>query len=466
MKDWLIKRLTPRKKQEERWTGLAEGLQQVWEEDFDPALARLEGLRSYFGADDADLALKLREMGDYFAADMPRPEDRPIAVAWRRLELEYKDLELILYSVFRRHYSDLPVSWFPLFAPVDEPYGMRFTPAEGPWPETKNIPPDGMFLTSRGLLGTDYGHLLSIGLSKQEFLDKAFPLLKRTKPLHIVYDGPLWYIRFDIPFEAELRAAWERDCGIFEVPFAVIGSRFDFTPADAHALDIETVSCRWERDLPLSFPFLKQDSLLWHTDWNAPEGLPDGWLPLDFVLAGTEGEEVAPFRLYLADSRRAYTLGMEGLRVSLRRQADSHPRYGFSAATTAHNEIDRGMAAAFSFGRWRIDAGIPEIPDGWLSPASFPGREGEMLQLVCFSEQRRFMAVPATRGETSLTVECDPCMTTPAPFVADIEAPVDKGTESLFATFGGHNRLDRFPRFDECPADCFPLDMPIGGAYA
>lgn len=84
MKDWLIKRLTPRKKQEERWTGLAQGLQQVWEEDFDPALARLEGLRSYFGADDADLALKLREMGDYFAADMPRPEDRPIAVAWRR----------------------------------------------------------------------------------------------------------------------------------------------------------------------------------------------------------------------------------------------------------------------------------------------------------------------------------------------------------------------------------------------
>ena len=464
MKNWLIKRLTPRKKQEERWTGLAEGLQQVWEEDFDPALARLEGLRSYFGADDADLALKLREMGDYFAADMPRPEDRPIAVAWRRLELEYKDLELILYSVFRRHYSDLPVSWFPLFAPVDEPYGMRFTPAEGPWPETKNIPPDGMFLTSRGLLGTDYGHLLSIGLSKHEFLEKALPLLRRTKPLHIVYDGALWYIRFDIPFEAELRAAWERDCGIFEVPFAIIGSRFDFTPADAHALDIETVSCRWERDLPLSFPFLKQDSLLWHTDWHAPEGLPAGWLSLDFVLAGTEGEK-SPFRLYLADSNRTYALGMDGLGLSFNRQGETHSRPGFTGTATTHNEIERVMPAVFSFGRWRMDGGIPEIPDGWLSPASFPGREGETLQLVCFSEKRRFVAVHVTGGETALTVERDPCLPFPAPFMADLETPVEKA-ESLSASFAGHDQLDRFPRFDDCPADCFPLDMPIGGAYA
>lgn len=60
MKDWLVKRLTPRKQKEARWLGLAESTQEIWEQDFDPSLARLEALRSYFRAEDTDLALKLR----------------------------------------------------------------------------------------------------------------------------------------------------------------------------------------------------------------------------------------------------------------------------------------------------------------------------------------------------------------------------------------------------------------------
>ena len=69
----------------------------------------MERLRSSYLADSDDLARKLREMGDYFSYDMPREEDKPIALAWRRLELQYKDLELILSSVFRRNYQQLPV---------------------------------------------------------------------------------------------------------------------------------------------------------------------------------------------------------------------------------------------------------------------------------------------------------------------------------------------------------------------
>lgn len=381
MKDWLVKRLTPKKARQERWVGLATSRQKIWENFFDPALLRLENLRSFYKAEDEDLALLLREMGDYFASDAPNQADRPISVAWRRLELEYKDLELILTSVFRRHYGNLPVTWFPLFAPLDEEYGMTFVPAEGPWPELKNTPPDGMFLTSRGLLGTDYSHLLSIGLSKEEFLDKALPLLKRTKPLHIVYDGALWYIRFDIPFEAEPHVVWDRNCGMFEISFAVIGSRFDFTPADARALDIDTACCRWERESPLSFPFFRQNSLRWHADWHVPEGLPVGWLPLDFVLAGTEGEHVAPFRLYLGNHRRSVVL-------------------------------------------------------------------------------------PVAEGVPSLTVERVPCPANPAPFAADLGTCAERSGALPVYSFDGHNHLDHFPRFDECPADSFPLDMSIGGVYA
>lgn len=381
MKDWLVKRLTPRKQKEDRWLGLAESIQTIWEQDFDPRLVRLEALRSYFSADDADLALKLREMGDYFAADMPQTKDRPIAVAWRRLELEYKDLELIITSVFRRHYSDLPVTWFPLFAPLDEPYGTRFIPADGPWPEKKNVPPEGMFLTSRGLLGTDHAHLLSLGLTKQTFLDKALPLLLRAKPLHIVFDGALWYARFEFPFEGGLIAFWERDCGVFEMDFAVQGTYFDSTDADACPLDVQKMSCRWEREQPcIAIPFIRPEERFWHMDWHAPEGFPPDWLPFDWSMAGREGEPCIPLGLYLAEKRRS----------------------------------------------------------------------------VIFRQ---------SLGELEVYVEKTPLPSCPTPFVSTIEA-AGETIVLMSLKFQGLNRLDRYPHFDDIPADKFPLDMPVGGAYA
>lgn len=319
MKDWLIKRLTPRKKQEERWTGLAAALQRVWEEDFDPHLLRLENLRSYFLADDADLALKLREMGDYFTADIPRVEDKPITVAWRRLELEYKDLELILTSVFRRHYSDLPVDWFPLFAPLDQAYGTSFTPAEGPWPTKKNAPPEGMFLTSRGLLGVDMGYLFSIGLSKQAFMEKGLPLLKRTKPLHIVYDGLLWYIRWDIPFECDFTAFWEREGELIDLPFSVVGARFDFTPADVRHLDQNTLSLRADINQSLEFSFIRPD-LHWHLDFFLPEGFPESWLPLDTLIMGNEKLE-GPFYLACSGCHFSLSFRVSACRTDMKRES-------------------------------------------------------------------------------------------------------------------------------------------------
>lgn len=177
MKDWLVKRLTPQKATEERWISLSRVLQELWEFFFDPALSRLERLRSYYQADEADLDRKLREMGDYFQADFSRFEDKPIAVSWRNLELKYKDLELILTSTFRRHYKNLPVEWYPLFAPVDRPYGSLFLPLPKlpALPSEKNIPPEGMFLTSRGMLGADRTALLELGMSREQFLARAIP---------------------------------------------------------------------------------------------------------------------------------------------------------------------------------------------------------------------------------------------------------------------------------------------------
>lgn len=285
MADWLVKRLTPRKQKEARWTSLAACFEKLCEEFFDPEFSRLEALRSYFSAHTDDLSRKLREMGDYFAADLPEVTDRPIAVAWRKLELEYKDLELILQSVFRRHYGDLRVAWLPLFAPLDEPYGTRFISAAEYDTADKNTPPPGAFLTSRGMLSTDFGHLLALGFDKLSFTERIIPLLKRTKPLHIVFEGHLWYINFDLPFTCLTACSWERT-GMVSLEFHLRWDRFDYTPADVRPLDTQSITLTRERIQYLSFDLTESESRD-HLDHFAHfDDCPADAFPLDMPVGG------------------------------------------------------------------------------------------------------------------------------------------------------------------------------------
>lgn len=388
MDNWLSSRLTPAKSKEPRWVEFATVLERIWEEFFDPDMSRVERLRSNYTADDADLIKKIREMGDYFAFDLPKHEDRPISVGWRRLELEYKDMELILQSVFRRHFLNLPVTWFPIFAPQEQsahPYGSIFDVAAGPWPDRKNSPPDAWFLTSRGRLGTDYGALMRTGLSKQEFLDRALPLLKRTKPLHIVYDGVVWYIRFDLPFEGYFSNDglwWVRESDIYELQFHVMGSRFDYLPADIQNLDIQVVPCSWKRDDAVFIAFLPSTASLWHMDWFLPEGFPWDWLPEDIIIAGNE-----------ADSHEQAHM------------AAIFTAIPFDIAISPESDISISLVA-------RDKPSIREIP--------FQSRATSSHSILCFSD---------------------------------------------IAAFSSESRPKRLPRFDDFPADIYPLDI-TGNVYA
>lgn len=470
VKDWLVKRLTPKKAQQARWVGLASSRQKVWETFFDPDLLRLENLRSFYKAHDEDLALLLREMGDYFSSDAPNQADRPISVAWRRLELEYKDLELILSSVFRRHFGNLPTTWFPLFAPLDEEYGMTFIAAEGPWPELKNVPPEGMWLTSRGMLGTDYGHLLKYGYSKAEFLERAVPLLKRTKPLHIVYDGPLFYIRFDIPVEFDFSVFWERD-EWYALPFRTVIPRFDFVPADAHHLDLlSSMFCEWEREDSQSMPFLgNQYQRAWHLDWHVPEGFPPDWLPLDYLISGVEGENAAPFRLYLLDVTDSPVI--EAAPASLAAGGETllkHcPLYGSADIAMRGEVADTTVIPFLPEKSWHLDTRFsPSVPEGWLPQDwLFTGREGEPIsRLALYLGETSAFPVLSVDMRLSRSVEQDN-----APVSAPFRAAVSGRTEPLIPLSvlyaGRKDRIDTYPQFDQVPADFCPLDMPVGGAY-
>lgn len=306
MINWLFQRLTPAKRTESRWAELASTLESIWEEFIDPRISRVERLRSSYLADSDDLARKLREMGDYFSYDMPREEDKPIALAWRRLELQYKDLELILSSVFRRNYQQLPVVWFPLFAPKDAPYGSYFVVAEGDQ-TSKNIPPEGMFLTSRGCLGVDFGHLHGMGLSMAAFRERAVHLVKRTKPLHIVYDGIVWFIYFYLPFEVDFTVSWESEGSVIFL-FGTTGSRFDFTPDAERALDTDILGFKQSVENTIRVDFIPDYYRGWRLDMFLPEGFLEELACLDFVLPGYEGMQLSPLSFVIYEVERRINL--------------------------------------------------------------------------------------------------------------------------------------------------------------
>lgn len=469
MTDWLLDRLTPAKNKEPRWTELALVLQRIWEQYFDPEYSRLERLRSFYQADNADLCAKIREMGDYFSFDLPTQEDKPVAVAWRRLELEYKDMELLLQSVFKRHYGELPVSWFPLFAPLDQPYGYAFIPADGPWPEKKNAAPAGFFLTSRGMLGVDHSYLLKMGLNKEKFMARAMQVVRKAKPLHIVFGGALWYARFDTPFEYTSSCLWERENYGYELQFSVLGSRFDFTSADAAFLDVHTALCTWERDSYFdavhSFP---QGYVYWGLDRHLPEGLPEAWLPLDIVIAGNESDGKNPLSLVAIIREEAPILEATLITgVIKKKEVESFPRVRFQSRLMRGAVID-DFYEMTAFPRrqiWHLDRYLPSgFPENWLPRDTIiAGNEADGNNPCALVAVIREVTQPI---KTSIEVSnyrersifCQGANFEAEPVqlgVVERPCPIDMPIYQ--------SKLDHYPNFDECPADFAPLDMPVGG---
>lgn len=470
MSNWLLDRLTPAKSKEDRWTELALALQNIWEQSFDPEYSRLERLRSFYQADDADLCAKIREMGDYFSFDLPAQEDKPVAVAWRRLELEYKDMELLLQSVFRRHYGELPVNWFPLFAPVDQPYGSAFIPADGPWPEKKNAPPEGLFLTSRGMLGVDHSYLLKMGLNKELFMARAMQVVRKAKPLHIIFGGPLWYIRFDTPFEYRGDCLWERENYGYELQFSVLGSRFDFTPADAAFLDVQTSLCTWEResyfDVIHSFP---KGYVYWHLDQYLPEGMPESWLPLDTIIAGNEIDGKNPFRLVAIIREETPVLELPSITGFIRKkELEIFPKIKFRSKLMRGAVIDHCyemVAFPTNIQIWHLDRYLPYgFPENWIPQDTIiAGNEADGKNPCALVTVVREVTHPVNAPiEASNYRER-------AKLCADVEFEADAVQMGIVEKPYPIDmplyqpRLDHYPTFDECPADFAPLDMPVGG---
>jgi hypothetical protein len=242
MEDWLKSRLSPVKSENRRWIELAETIQQLWEEDYDPYLARQIGLRSIFTASDEDKRYILSELGKYYDIDID-PNSIPIAVIQRRIELFQKDSLVPLMSSYRRACPGIDIRWRPEYARYSTPYGSAFYTRErliglgktawltnvikrldGTWKISARHPAirkliaanhldgtwkvsskhshfatqklvDAVFLTSRGKLWVNENTVTNPGLTEERIRSRA----ELTKPLHIVLDGIIWESTITLP---------------------------------------------------------------------------------------------------------------------------------------------------------------------------------------------------------------------------------------------------------------------------
>lgn len=238
MEDWLKRRLSPVKDKTARWTELSESLQQYWEENFDSIHNDLVNLRSVYTMSRHDLALKMREKGDYFAPDFPSEYDEPLAVAWRESEIMRKNMEFALHNAFRRNFSSVGIDWVKLYSIKTGVYGEKFVTEFDALPHGKTL--DDYFMTSRGKTWIDLGSFFEDGRwIKSEFRALLEKVVKRIKPLHIVYDGSIfcWTVNNKIDISAEINGLSQiSTININLSPF----KRYDDIRADDQIVD-ETV---------------------------------------------------------------------------------------------------------------------------------------------------------------------------------------------------------------------------------
>ena len=196
IKDWIKNHLIPEKRDSGLWPGFADALQKTYEDQVEPLLERLSARKSFFTMHSDDLDKRIKEYGQFFIIGENGTASRPILLTQRLDEVHFKGTDQPIVSTFWREFGNLPVTWEPLYAPVDQalcPYGMFFTTAAGM--EVAQASFGEFFLTSRGTISVDLNRLYEIyGYAEQDKLVKRLitdfdrivaPLL----PLETVFDG-------------------------------------------------------------------------------------------------------------------------------------------------------------------------------------------------------------------------------------------------------------------------------------
>lgn len=203
--NWLRQRLTKAKQSAPMWSELADTVQEVFACHVEPIIDRLRGMGGAFTMSHADLERQIDELGPFFClSDRVAIEDWPLALLQRQDEIHLKKTDYPLVSTIAREFSGMQVDWAPLYAPKDQsrwPYGTRFTTLE--MMEFEDIPPDGWFMTARGVIRVALPKLARAfvpGDTVDEQCAEFEAILARFVtpliPLNIVFDGAQYYLEY------------------------------------------------------------------------------------------------------------------------------------------------------------------------------------------------------------------------------------------------------------------------------
>lgn len=207
---WFKSRLTPAKQNSVLWSPLATMVQSLFASFADPYLTRVSNKKSIFTMDDSDLDTRIAELGKFFTIRTSDASSKPMLLQQRLDEIHFKGTERPITQTFYREFDGVPITWQPLYAPVDTekyPYGTVLISSDTL--DSVGHTYGEMFLTSRGVISVSINDLMAAidsgdleldsGDTTQAAVTEAAltrfkQYVKPLLPCHIVFDGLSLYI--------------------------------------------------------------------------------------------------------------------------------------------------------------------------------------------------------------------------------------------------------------------------------
>ena len=282
--NWLVERLTDNKKGSARWVELAQALEEYWETHFFDDLQVFEDSHNIFTASPEDLNKRIAELGDFFDVALPIDESsKRLGVLWRKEEIRQKDTALLVESLLTRNFNGIPARWERVWAPngVYDRQHLYSTFELDVLNKNKND----YWLTSRGKLLVDLGHLHRIGMTRSDFVAIARREIERVRPTHIVYDGEVFLLTVEFHHPPLVLA------NLPQLTAPTLGAkyryslvdRFDEVATDVYPLDITPMGAiRHQRNL--TSPEMTQLTTINPNPWLAFDDIPSDVVPLDTLL--------------------------------------------------------------------------------------------------------------------------------------------------------------------------------------
>ncbi|PIJ43333.1 phage tail protein [Tatumella sp. OPLPL6] len=217
IKDWFKNRLVPDKQNTELWSSFAEAIQTLYEGEIEPIIKRISDRRSFFSMDPEDLDTRTAEYGRFFVMGEVDQSQKAMLLTQRLDEIHFKGTTRPIEQTFWREFGNLPVSWQPLYAPVNTdkyPYG-TYLITEDAISVAKTTYGE-FFLTSRGNIQVDLNALYEYyGIGDRDniiktLLEKFDLIIAPLMPLHMVFDGISLLLAFKLADKAERFTLFEQ----------------------------------------------------------------------------------------------------------------------------------------------------------------------------------------------------------------------------------------------------------------